>query len=244
MRVVPSPAEWVSVRPLIRREHSTGLYSAPIVFVTRSFDVLALLVCSFVLYSVQVGAPGSAQVGGHGGGAIGLAGTGCAWRAGGRAGHAGDGMASPAAVQPGLTPRPTRRRWPAQYPMQRLRMEAANYFVWLAAVILTTVGSFFLGFAVVLVSGNAPTALALQSAISLVLISSSGFLNPTPPPYLLWLQQANFQTYSYCACATRAGRQVDGAGLAAQSARAPLQRHPPPAPRAPSPCSRAVRQRV
>lgn len=36
----------------------------------------------------------------------------------------------------------------ARVPLLDLQMDASNYFIWLAAIIMTTVGSFFLGFAV------------------------------------------------------------------------------------------------
>lgn len=109
------PPEWLAKRPLIRREHSTGLYSAPVVWLTLSLDALALLVLSFLLYSVQYALQRLQASGGHK--------VVC-----GGPGRAGGAHLARACLAP--------------------QMAAANYFVWLAAVILTTVGSFFLGFAV------------------------------------------------------------------------------------------------
>lgn len=52
-----------------------------------------------------------------------------------------------------------------------------------------------------------------------VLLCTSGFLNPDPPVYLQWLQQANFQSWAYCEHAAggpaRAGRAACMPGVPA-----------------------------
>lgn len=89
------------------------LYSAPVVWLTLSLDALALLLLSFLLYSVQYALQRLQASGGL----------------------AGAGRAS--------CPHPLTRPLPPC-----LQMNAPNYFVWLAAVLLTTCGSFFLGFSI------------------------------------------------------------------------------------------------
>lgn len=85
------------------------------------------------------------------------------------------------------------------YPMIQLQQTFVRYIIFLALGVLLGYTTDLLGLVIAFIAPDGPSAIGIQSAVGMLLVSCTGFLTPSLPVYLRWVQESSFVTFAYTA---------------------------------------------